>query len=419
MFIPYENIGNFLFKIFKNNKLKDYFYNKKIQQNINYVKKNKPLVINKIQNKLKNNKKINIVFYVYDKTKWKCQSLYDLFLKDERFNPLILVTKTAAKNLDNPSYQTIEEVVNTYEFFKNKKLNVKYAYDIKKEKFISFEKFKPDIIFYQHPWYIETSQGPTRCSKFALSAYIPYYFPIETLEMDYYLRFYKYINYYFVFDKQTKEKYAKNMENNGENLFVSGYPLFDNFKNNSNENEYIIYAPHWSVNGIGLGYSTFDWSGKYILEYAKKSNQKWIFKPHPLLFKALIDNKIMTKKEAKEYYEAWDEIGIRYESGDYLELFNKSKMMITDCGSFLGEYFATKKPLIHLISENSKMKNSNNPILKTYFSIYNLEELEKHLQILPENDILSGARQKLYNEMNFDENAAENILNIILKDIQI
>ena len=127
----------------------------------------------------------------------------------------------------------------------------------------------------------------------------------------------------------------------------------------------------------------------------------------------------MTKKEAKEYYEAWDEIGIRYESGDYLELFNKSKMMITDCGSFLGEYFATKKPLIHLISENSKMKNSNNPILKTYFSIYNLEELEKHLQILPENDILSGARQKLYNEMNFDVNAAENILNIILKDIQI
>ena len=53
------------------------------------------------------------------------------------------------------------------------------------------------------------------------------------------------------------------------------------------------------------------------------------------------------------------------------------------------------------------------------YSTMNLEELEKHLQILPENDILSGARQKLYNEMNFDANAAENILNIILKDIRI
>ena len=93
---------------------------------------------------------MKVVFYVYDDTKWKCQSLYDLLDEDKSFEVEILVTKNAAKNKDNPSYQTIEDVKKTYEFFANKKMNVKYAYDIKHNRFIPFEKFNPDIIIYQH-----------------------------------------------------------------------------------------------------------------------------------------------------------------------------------------------------------------------------------------------------------------------------
>ena len=81
--------------------------------------------------------------------------------------------------------------------------------------------------------------------------------------------------------------------------------------------------------------------------------------------KALIDNNVMTEQQAEDYYNEWDKIGLRYEHGDYLELFNKSKMLITDCSSFLGEYFLTENPVIHLISKDATPYNETvNQIVK-------------------------------------------------------
>ena len=65
-------------------------------------------------------------------------------------------------------------------FFKSKGINVQCAYDLENDKFVPFEKMspKPDIIIYQHPWYVEITQGPVVCSKFALTYYVPYYISI-------------------------------------------------------------------------------------------------------------------------------------------------------------------------------------------------------------------------------------------------
>ena len=41
----------------------------------------------------KKNKKIKVVFHLYEKSKWKCQALYDAFLNDENFDVQILITK--------------------------------------------------------------------------------------------------------------------------------------------------------------------------------------------------------------------------------------------------------------------------------------------------------------------------------------
>ena len=110
-------------------------------------------------------------------------------IKNPRFEPIIIVTKNAAKNLDNPSYQTKEDILATFEFFKNKGMNVELGYNFEKNKHIPFKKFNPDIIIYQHPWYVETSQGPVVCSRFALTAYVPYDIATTTLDIEYNLRF--------------------------------------------------------------------------------------------------------------------------------------------------------------------------------------------------------------------------------------
>ena len=182
----------------------------------------------------------------------------------------------------------------------------------------------------------------------------------------------------------------------------------------------MIYSPHWTVGGLGHCYGTFEWSGKFMLEYAKSHPEiKWVFKPHPILFKSLIDTGIMTKEEAEEYYNDWASVGIKYEGGDYLEWFAKSKMMITDSCSFLGEYFVTEKPLILLMSEKSPFRSLNHPILKTYYCAKNLEELKHFLKILPEDDYMKQTRVDALNALGLrNNNASKKIIDDIITIIE-
>jgi len=423
MYIPYEETGNFLYKILKNESLKNFFYEKKIAQNLKYIANNKPKVIKKLQNKLKHGQKVKVVFYVYDETKWKCQSVYDIFNSDERFEVQILVTKSAAKNTDNPTYQSKDAVLRAYEYFKDKHMKTALAYDFEHDKYIPFKKFNPDIIIYQHPWYVERSQGPVVCSKFALTCYVPYYFPIEIegsdKKIDYYLRFHKYVERYYVLDKYVENKLKTKMDNKGENVKVAGLPILDYFIDHNDSGDYVIYSPHWSVGGLGLTYSTFDWNGKFMLEYAKVHPEiNWVFRPHSILKKSLVDTHIMTEEEVDNYYDEWAKIGLEYVGGDYLELFSKSKMMITDSSSFLGEYFVTEKPLILLMSERSQFSSLKNPILKTYYCARNLDDLKHFLEILPENDYMKEERLKTLTELGLkNNNSAKIIFNDILNMI--
>ena len=71
MYFPYEEtfriLSFFLPKDFQQ-KFLDYGMRLKLQRNLNYIDKNKVSVLNRLKEKLKNNKKINVIFYIYDET---------------------------------------------------------------------------------------------------------------------------------------------------------------------------------------------------------------------------------------------------------------------------------------------------------------------------------------------------------------
>lgn len=421
MYIPYDKIEEYLEEHFNYTKLKEYFYRKKISQNLKYIEKNEKKVISRLRKKYSKGKKINVVFYIYDEAKWKCQSLYELLEDNDKFNVKILVTRNSVVNKENPSWQTKRCLKKTYQFFFEKGMNVEYAYDIEKQEHIPFKKFKPDVVIYQHPWYVETSQGPVVCSKFALTYYVPYYFPTTTAPIDYYLRFHRYIENYCVFDEITKNVYKEKMENKAKNVIVTGQPFLDYFRTHHNKGyKYTIYAPHWSICNQGIAYGTFEWNGKWLLEYAKgHPEMQWVFKPHSLLKKALVDRKVMTEEEVQNYYEDWNSVGIVYEHGDYLDLFNQSKLLITDCSSFLGEYFMTENPVIHLISKNATPYNETiNQVIKHYYKAECIEHLAELLSELPTQDYMKEERIKAIEELGYkNNNASQNILNNILEKL--
>lgn len=430
MYIPYYELAQSISKILPKawqKKFVDYGYNLKIKQNIDFINKNIVNVKKRLSKKIKT-QKLNVIFYVYDDTKWKCQSLYDLMDKSENFIPYIYVTKNAAPQ-NNCNYQTDDDLRKVYDFFAKKSMRVKYAYNIEKQKYIPFEKMnpKPDIIIYQHPWYVERTQGPVVCSKFALTYYVPYYISDTDEWFEYDLRFHKYIYKYFVPSDIVRKNYAKKMSNNGKNLVVSGHPQLDYFYLNQKKcdsntnNKVIIYAPHWTVCGDNIGYSTFDWSGREILEFAKSHKEfNWVMKPHPLLYNFLYQSGYMSKNETDKYFDDWREIGQVFDSGDYMELFSNSSVMITDSGSFLIEYLLTRRPCIHLVSEKFIGNETAKQICAGYYNAHNKEEMYSLLNevIIANNDSKKSERDLIIQSMNLDNNyAAQNIVNEIINDL--
>ena len=422
MYIDYEKIGEIL------GFGKKFFYNLKVKQNLDYIKNNQQRVLQELKNAFP----LNVLFYVYDESKWKSQSVYDMMEKDDRFNPVIVVTKNCAP-AGNPNYQTVENVKKCYEYFKNKGMRVVCGYDINPhpvltalgtdEYFIPFEKFYPDIIIYSHPWYVYESQGPVICSKFALTYYIPYFLPASEQWHEYGLRFHQYIYRHYVPTESVKDYYSKNMPSCEHSFRVVGHPILDNYNTKTDESEkkYIIYAPHWTVCGDNLRFGTFKWSGEKMLEFAKSHPElNWVFRPHPLLYNFVITSGFMRQQDIDRYYDEWKSFAIYSEGGDYIDLFRQSYAMITDCGSFLTEYFVTENPVIHLVSEQLNPNNLIKEIDKTYYTAYNTDDLIKYLHqvILDKNDYKKEERIKLLEKLNLkNSNSAEKIINDILSDV--
>ena len=153
---------------------------------------------------------------------------------------------------------------------------------------------------------------------------------------------------------------------NGFNSVLAGYPKLDEYGKYKNKNseekslddeKVVIYAPHHSLFASN-NFATFDLYKDYMFEIAKNNADiKFVFKPHPLLRfqinERYREGKIdFSMSDYDKYVEAWNNLpnGEVVDQGDYIELFEKSACLITDCGSFIGEYFPSCKPCIYLFT---------------------------------------------------------------------
>lgn len=327
--------------------------------------------------------KIRVLFLVNEISKWKAQSLYDLMDKSDRFEPIIAITisDVQEKITKEEGASIIEKC---YDFFANKKgMNTVIAWDLKNDKPIDLKKFHPQIVFFQQPWWLAKKQEPRKVRQYALVCYIPYYVPnYGILSMDY-MEFHSNLFRYYVQNKAWENFYKLKLGTVGQNIYGLGHTVLDKYyleTNSENTKHYVIYAPHWSIrsdkNSNEEFYSTFNWNGKFILEYAKSHPEiNWVFKPHPKLKVALSRSGEMSDKEIENYYKEWESIATACYTSDYLELFMQSDAMITDCGSFLIEYFYSGKPLIHLQSKYNLTVPPRH-IQKIFNTFYDVEDLD-------------------------------------------
>ena len=370
----------------------------------------------RIIRKLKREKKyrkIRVCFLVLETSKWNMQSLYDKLLASEEFYPFIVVTNF----MKTENRQSYNHILN---FYKEISENVEIGWDEKSNRGIDLRNFSPDIVFYQQPWGSFENQDVLYVSEFALTYSISYAIedPYDVVS-DLMTHFYCLLTKYFVFSNYTKEYLEANAPYVLKNIDVTGHPKLETFNNYRSENylhNYVIYAPHHSFAHSILRYGTFPWSGKYILDWAKKHPDiKWVFKPHPRLKIALIEENIMSQSEVDAYYQEWSEIGLCYDDGNYFDIFKNSRCMITDSGSFLMEYLPTQMPIIHLRNNDSKgFSPTVSKIVDFYYKAYDREELNALLDnvIIKGEDLMKEKRCKLINELGLINNSSsKNIIN--------
>lgn len=315
-----------------------------------HIRKRYAEVIKRIRAK---NGKIRVAFLISENQKWVHQSLYDELLKNEHFEPIVLITRLTPIHKGKDKHRSdIEENV---QFFKSKGIETQIAYNLEKRKYIPLEHFNIDLVFYQQVWFLARIQKAYVSSKYMLSAYIPYCFHMLEVDNNYLPHFHKIIWKYFVESDLYEQAYLK--EYNAKNCVALGHTKMDNFilnKKVTPKKTTIIYAPH-HYNTIKYSFVTFDWSGKEILNFAKDHPEyEWIFKPHPFFKISCINHKIMSEEEINEYFDEWAKIGTVYTQGDYFPLFNRSSCLITDCISFLAEYMPTENPVFFLKSGKQK-----------------------------------------------------------------
>lgn len=380
------------------------------------------------------NRKVRVLFPENDLSKWKVQSVFDLMSASGKFEPVVALTLA---NWDHflSSDEQEKKMATEERYFEQKGMKTVRAYDVRSRKFKRFSEFNPDIVFYNQPWGYDPTQMPDAVSQYALTCYVPYFVlnygdPV----FDVMHEFHRQVWRHFLLSESWAKAYRKYIHlwsHSGE-LVGLGHPQLDYYvlhEKDFNDGNTVIYAPHYSVDHPGnpnaVNYSTFLWTGRMILEYAKSHREfNWVFKPHPGLREALILSGAWTEAEVNAYWSEWEAIGAGCYTCEYPAIFVKSKALITDCGSFLPEYFATGKPLIHLISPTCKVVPA--PPAKMYFDtfyqVHNVDELHQTLRRVLEagEDYRKEERLAMLEKTGLRGNyAAEKIARYLEKELRI
>lgn len=389
--------------------------------------------IRKIRSKVRKGERIRVLFIDTETAKWKLQSLYEQMQNDIHYEPIVGVSRRDYSE-NKTTVELMHGISDALQFFANEGDNSSIIYDCERSEPINFDKLSPDIVFYEQPWYGPRCHNIWFVHRKALTCYEPYFVPnIGFPEFEAHMEFHRYLGYFFLLNKGWVNEYTKGVPKwfySGKLVDV-GHTMLDLIAQSDNteleaKKRTVIYAPHHSLSSDSLmKIGTFLENGMEILHYAKNHREvNWVFRPHPVLKNVLQKLDGWGPTEQKRYYSEWAAIGLISDGGDYLDLFARSSVMITDCGSFLVEYAATGKPIIHLISKNADREPAmpTRKLISTYYKAHNIEELNKVLELVlvRGEDPMYKVRQAAVKEANLSgQNAAKNIMDFFDKKFRI
>lgn len=388
--------------------------------------------------KLKSKKRIKCVFLALFNNNWKYDKLYQIMLKDDRFEPVILVCPIVNYGRKN----MISRMNDCFTYFKSKGYHPIKSYNEDTDTYIDLIRdLNPDIIFYTNPYkgLIDDRYYIDRFPQ-KLTIYVPYSMQ-EGKDDDakYNQNFHNRLWRYYTISDLHKQYSQRLAMNKARNVFVTGYPgieyLIDKgykpstdcWKIESAKLKKIIWAPHHTLESTGnINYSTFLQYCDFMLKMVEKYKDlvQWVFKPHPLLINKLY--LLWGKEKTDEYYLKWVNGGnTNYVDGDYIDLFLTSDAILHDSGSFLAEYLYTGKPAMRPMKKGIKLEDTYSSFglscIDHYYKAYNAQDIENFIKmVIAGGDPMKEQRTKFVKEFLMPKQGmpSENILNDINDSIE-
>lgn len=376
----------------------------------------------------KKNGPLNVLFIVFEQSLWKYDSLFQLMLKDECFNPTIFVCPNEAIEKE----LMIARFEETYSYFSCiKKYPTYSAYDDNMN-LMNIDDLLPDIIFYPTPY---LHNFPVQYNQYSLRKYLKCYVNYAFVNVPYSWSIasaFQGLMWLYLIECESNQQLALSYSRcEFQNTRIVGYPIYDEYQKNKGEIymwkdadskfKRIIWAPHHSIEGHNglLSLSTFLETAEEMLELAENLKDKFqfAFKPHPFLLEALYKHPKWGKEKTNLYYRKWKEgENTTLVDGVYMDLFKSSDALIHDCGSFIVEYLYSNKPVMYL--GNSREEQSNIVGKRAYRCHYHgttIEDVKQFINkvVLNNIDSMKQEREQFYNEVLLPPNGvsvAENII---------
>lgn len=363
--------------------LKQKYYNIK---EYNRVQKSYPIKIENIKKQLLENKKIKVAFLVIFKSVFPCEPIFEKMLKDEFFDPYIIVIPDMQRSLRH-RIQTFEESFE--ELYARYGDRVLRGYDIETAECMELGEIYP-LVFFNNP-YSKMAHFYHHITYFkdknVLTMYVNYgFFTVKFGRTIVKTDFYNYLWKVCIDSEINFLDVTEHQAIKGSNAMVTGYVKMDKLKDatiHKKNRKLVIISPHHTVLGWkALDISNFlSYSDFFVRLPSMFPEIDFVFRPHPLLFSNLLDNKIWSKEEIDDYLKRIQEnTNLRYDdSGEYLELFANSDAMIHDCASFIGEYLFTEKPCCYMLKNKEEINEVLLPMgmkcMENYYKAYCEEDI--------------------------------------------
>lgn len=400
--------------------------------------------LKRIKNKLKNNKKITVLFFVSRIGCFMWGDLYKLFKQNPIFDVKICVVPFSHTGKE----EMVKYSLTAYNQLKEQGYNVIKAYDEITDTYLDIKKeLKPDIIFHNKSWWKHLPKQYYLANfPKSLNYLIEYgisgaknpdgHFNLHShwLADTYFMPSYEHLN---MAHEISKIK--------GKNCIFLGYPKLDVFfdknykpkdvwKKQDKPKKRIIWAPHWLYYAeVSHSISTFAEIYDFMLEIAEKYKDEiqFAFKPHPMLYKALqekpVNGVVWSQEQIDNYYNKWAILeNCQFENDRFEDLFLTSDAMIFDSISFMAEYMVTGKPSLFTSGEKNVL-DFDEFGLEVYSKLYQTKNLKNDIEtfiqniVLNENDYRKNERQEFienYLKAPNNASASQNIYNNIIETLR-